>query len=180
MSNAVGRRYAKALFELSMESKSIDKVSKSLEELMAQMEASSDMKDFVSSPLYAREQKLAFINEFAKKSKLEKTVANTLAVMAKNGRLDSIPEMAQAYKDMVAAQNDEIVADVTSAKELTAAQKKNLASVLKSKVGKDVAINTHVDPDILGGLIVNIGSTMIDNSLKGKLSKLHNAMKEVG
>ncbi len=180
MSNAVGRRYAKALFELSKEGKSVDKVSQSLSELLGYLEVSSDMQNFVSTPLYAREHQREAILAIAKKAKLNPLVANTLGLMAQKGRLGDIEAMVSAFQDLVNAEQDEVVVEVTSAKELTATQSKKLASTLKDKLGKDVTINAKVDPEILGGLVVNIGSTMIDNSVKGKLSKLHNAMKEVG
>ncbi len=138
------------------------------------------MRNFVSTPVYAREHKKTAILEVVKKGKFESILGNTLGVMAMNGRLQELPAMIRAFRDLVSNENSEIVAEVTSAKKLTAAQTKQLADVLKSKMGKDVVIQAEVDPEILGGLVINIGSMMIDNSLKGKLSKLRNSMKEVG
>ncbi len=183
MSDAVGRRYAKALFELAKENKSLDKVAKSLNELsysLDEVDGSADLRDFVNSPLYSRDEQVSVIREIAKKAKYDGLVSNTLAVMASRGRLNVIPGMISAFFDMMNAENDEVIATVTSVKKMTAAQTKKLAEVLKTKVGKDVTIHSEVDPDILGGLTISIGSTLIDNSLKGKLSKLRNTMKEVG
>ncbi len=180
LSNAVGRRYAKALFELSKEGKSVDKVSQGLAEILGYLKESPEMQNFVSSPLYARDQQRDAIRAVVEKAKLDPLLSNTLGLMAEKGRLGDIDGMAAAFAELVSAEQDEVVVEVTSAKELTAAQSKKLASTLKEKLGKDVTISASVDPEILGGLVVNIGSTMIDNSVKGKLSKLHNAMKEVG
>ncbi len=180
LSNAVGRRYAKALFELAKEAGSTSKVSKSLEGFSVLLEENAELKDFVASPIYSREQQSGAIREIAKKAGMDELASKTLGAMAQNGRLGASSAMIEEFNAMVNAENEEIIANVTSAEAMSAAQKKKLAEVLKSKVGKDVKINETVDPDILGGLVVNIGSMMIDNSLQGKLSKLHNAMKEVG
>lgn len=180
MSNAVGRRYAKALFELSKEGKSLDQVSKNLDDLSDALDASPELQNLVNSPVISRAQKASAIAAISKKAGFETVVAHTLGVMAQNGRLAELPATIRAFAEFKSAENDELIAEVVSAKEMSADQTKKLASVLKAKMGKDVALQTRVDPEILGGLVINIGSTMIDNSLKGKLSKLHNAMKEVG
>ena len=105
---------------------------------------------------------------------------NTLALMGQKRRLFVLPQLVADLRDRIAAEKGEMTADVTSATKLTAAQAKKLAEVLKSKVGKDVKLNATVDESLIGGLIVKLGSTMIDTSVKAKLASLQNAMKEVG
>jgi F-type H+-transporting ATPase subunit delta len=107
-------------------------------------------------------------------------LANTLALMASNRRLFVVPQLVSALRARIAAEKGEVTADVTSAVAMTAAQAQALAASLKAKVGKDVKLNTTVDESLIGGLIVKLGSTMIDTSVKARLAALQNAMKEVG
>jgi len=114
------------------------------------------------------------------KSKISGLVGNFIRVIAKNRRLFVMPEMLSAFRRLVADHKGEASAEVTVAKALTAAQTKGLKAALKSVVGKDVAIDATVDPSLLGGMIVKVGSRQIDTSLRTKLSSLKLALKEVG
>lgn len=105
---------------------------------------------------------------------------NVLALMASKRRLFVLPQMINRLRDQIAEEKGEVTAEVVSAVKLTAAQSKELASTLKAKVGKDVKINATVDESLIGGLVVKVGSKMIDTSIRSKLNSLQNAMKEVG
>ncbi len=106
--------------------------------------------------------------------------ANTLALMAEKRRLLQLPQLVAKLLDLIAAEKGEMTAEVTAARALTAAQSKKLAETLKARVGKTVKLKTTVDETLIGGLVVKLGSTMIDTSVKAKLAALQNAMKEVG
>jgi ATP synthase F1 delta subunit len=116
----------------------------------------------------------------AAKMGLSELMANTLALMASKRRLFVLPHLVANVKARIAVEKGEMTAEVTSATKLTAAQAKKLAETLKAKVGKTIKLNTTVDESLIGGLIVKLGSTMIDTSVKAKLAALQNAMKEVG
>ena len=180
LSNAIGHRYAKALFDLSKEAKSLKAVESQVEELSALVASDASFADFLQSPLVGREEQSAVMAAISKKAKFAPELANTLALMADKRRLPVVGQMAEAFKVLAAEERSELVADVTSAVKLSAAQSKALAETLKAKMGKSVTLNTTIDESLIGGLVVKMGSTMIDSSVKGKLSKLHNAMKEVG
>ena len=121
-----------------------------------------------------------YYTDVAAKMGLSDLMANTLALMAGNRRLFVLPHLIVDLKARIAVENGEMTADVTSATKLSAAQAKKLAETLKASVGKTVKLNTTVDESLIGGLIVKLGSTMIDTSVKAKLAALQNAMKEVG
>jgi len=123
---------------------------------------------------------MTYIPTIGKKMKLTPIVANTLGLMAENRRLFVLPQLASTVKGMIADEKGEVTAEVTAAKKLTKAQSDKLAKTLKATVGKDVKVNVSVDESLIGGLIVKVGSKMIDSSIKSKLSNLQNAMKEVG
>ena len=111
---------------------------------------------------------------------LSAVMTNTLSLMASKRRLFVVPQLVQALREKIAEEKNEVTADVVSAKALTQTQSKKLAETLKARVGKDVTINATVDESLIGGLIVKVGSKMIDTSIRSKLSSLQNAMKEVG
>ena len=180
MSNAAARRYAKALFELANEGKSLKTVESQVDELAGAIEGSDELSSFIASPLASREVAENVISSIAKKAKFHDLLTNTLKVMVQKGRMSLIPEMIVAFRELAAQARDELVAEVISAKALTKAQEKKLADTLKAKMGKAVAIENIIDESLIGGLVVKMGSIMIDSSVKGKLSKLHNVMKEVG
>jgi len=179
-SAGVAARYATALFDLAKEAKKLPAVEKDLDALADALDASDDLSAMISSPVHTRDELQAAITAVAKKMKLSPLVTNTLGVMGAKGRLFVLPGLITSVKHMIADEKGEITAEVTSAKKLTATQSKNLAATLKKTVGKDVVINATVDETLIGGLIVKVGSKMIDSSIRSKLSNLQNAMKEVG
>lgn len=178
--SGVAERYAGSLFELARESKSVDGVEKDLSKVEALIAGSDELKRLIASPVFSAEEQFRAIGAVADKAGIKGLVGNFLRVVARNRRLFAVPGMIAAFRTIAAASRGEVSAEVTSAHALDAAQKKELTAALKQVAGKDVAIAVTVDPSILGGLIVKIGSRQIDTSLKTKLNSLKLALKEVG
>ena len=170
-------RYATALFELARDSKAIDAVEKSMSAVAKAVGESADLKALTTNPVLTRADAKKAIAAVAKAMKLDPLSAKTLGVLADNRRLGETVAVARAYTALAAAHRGEVTAEVTSAHTLSAAQMKALSAKLKARVGSDVAIQTKVDPSLLGGLTVRIGSQMIDNSIKTRLNTLAAAMK---
>lgn len=179
LTSGVAIRYAGSLLELAEEAKAIDAVEKDLTSFEAMLADSADLRRLVESPAFTADEQLAAITALVKKAKFKPLTANFMQVIAQNRRLFAISGIIEAYRAAVAEKKGLVSADVTSAKALTAAQEKELKATLKSVAGKDVSVNVTVDPAILGGLVVKMGSRMIDTSLKTKLSSLKLALKEV-
>ncbi len=179
VSGAAGR-YATALFEIAQEANKLEAVEADLGALSAALGESAELRDLISSPVYSREEQGAAMAKIAVAMGLGGEVANTVALMAANRRLPVLPQVIAAVQALAADARGEVKADVTAAKALTKAQQEKLAKVLKESVGKDVTINMSVDESLIGGLVVKMGSKMIDTSVASKLSNLQNAMKEVG
>jgi F-type H+-transporting ATPase subunit delta len=178
--SGVAERYASSLFELALESGTIDAVAADLNRFQAMIDDSSDLKRLVQSPVFTAEDQVNAISAIAQKAGLNALVLNFLKVVASNRRLFAVPGMVAAYRQIVAAHKGEITADVTSAHALSAEQETELKAALKGVTGKEVSISVTVDPSLLGGLIVKVGSRQIDTSLRTKLSTLKLALKEVG
>ena len=170
-------RYATALFELARDANSINAVEKSMRAIAQAVRESADLKALTSNPVLSRSDAKKAIAAVAKAMKLDALTAKTLGVLADNRRLNETAAVARAFSTLAAAHRGEVTAEVTSAHALSAAQTKALLASLKSRVGSTVAIQTKVDPSLLGGLTVKIGSQMIDNSIKTRLNTLANAMK---
>jgi F-type H+-transporting ATPase subunit delta len=134
----------------------------------------------IASPVVSRDNQSRAIAAIAAKMGLGTLMANTLALMADKRRLFVLPQFLAALADRIAQEKGEVTAEVTAARALSAAQSKKLAETLKARVGKTVKLKTTVDESLIGGLVVKLGSTMIDTSVKAKLAALQNAMKEVG
>jgi len=170
-------RYATALFDLAVEAKTLDAVAASLATLKGALAESADLKAMTTSPMVSRTAAAAGIKCVAESLKLDTLTRNFLGVLAKNRRLAALPAIIRDFNALVAARRGEISARVTSAHALSAAQQKALAAKLKAGLGRDVALDITVDPAILGGLIVRVGSRMIDSSLKTRLDSLGQALK---
>ena len=173
-------RYAIALFEIAREANKLAAVESDLDSLQAALDESAELRDVISSPLLSREEQGKAMRALTDKMGLGAEVANTVALMAENRRLNTLPEMIAQVKALAADDRGEVSAEVTAAKALTDKQSTALAAALKKSVGKDVNVNVTVDKDLIGGLIVKVGSAMVDSSLRSKLNNLQNAMKEVG
>jgi F-type H+-transporting ATPase subunit delta len=180
MSTGIAARYAAAIFDLAKEGKALAALESDIDALDAALTESADLRTMISSPLISREQQGDAIVAIAKKMKLSTLTTNSLALMASKHRLFVMPQLIAELREMIAAEKGEVTAEVTSATPLTAAQTDKLIASLKARVGKDVKLKTTVDESLIGGLVVKLGSMMIDTSIRAKLAGLKNAMKEVG
>jgi len=180
ISSGIAERYAAAIFEILQENNNLSDLETSVETLAGALTESEDLRAVISSPIVSRADQEAAIIAVSEKLGLVDGMRNALALMAQKRRLFVLPQLVAQLRAMIAENKGEVTADVVTAKALTKAQTEKLAAALKSSVGKDVKINAAVDKDIIGGLIVKVGSKMIDTSIRSKLSSLQNAMKEVG
>lgn len=178
--SGVAERYASSLFELALEQDAVDAVTADLGRFQAMIDESAELKRLVASPVFSAEDQLKAVAALCAKAGIGGLVGNFLKVVTSNRRLFAVPGMIAAYRQIVARHRGEITADVTSAHALTAAQQDELKAALHAVTGKTVAIAVTVDPSILGGLVVKVGSRQIDTSLRTKLSTLKLALKEVG
>ena len=180
ISLGIASRYASALFDLAKESSALKALEADVAALGETLAASEDLRNMIGSPVVSREDQGKAIAAIGAKLGLSALTANTLALMADKRRLFVLPQLVANLTDRIAAEKGEVTAEVTAARALTAAQSKKLAETLKASVGKTVKLKTTVDESLIGGLVVKLGSTMIDTSVKAKLAALQNAMKEVG
>lgn len=180
ISAGIAGRYATAVFELAKEGKGLKALESDIEALGAALDESADLRNLISSPLYSRDEQAAAILAVARKMKLSPVVTNALGLMASHRRLFVLPQFLKAVAGMIADEKGEVTAEVTVATPLTKTQEGKLAETLKKSVGKTVKLKTTVDEGLIGGLIVKVGSKMIDTSIRSKLAALQNAMKEVG
>jgi F-type H+-transporting ATPase subunit delta len=178
--SGVAERYAKALFDLALEEKSLAEVEAGLAQFLALIHESADLRRLVKSPVFSAGDQSRAVAAVLDRAGIGGTVANFIKVTAANRRLFIVPDAITAFQRLAARQRGETAGEVTSAEPLTDAQLTALKAALKSALGKDVALQTNVDPSLIGGLIVKVGSRMIDGSLRTKLNSLKLAMKEVG
>ncbi|MHB1101883.1 MAG: F0F1 ATP synthase subunit delta [Devosia sp.] len=176
----IARPYAAALYDLARGDKIIDAVETGLASIAQLADESADFARFLRSPVIGADVKAATINSILAQAKVHPTVANFVRVVARNGRLFALPAIITSFRALAAEGRGEIAAEVTSAAPLSRSQLSDLAQTLKRKIGKTVTLNEHVDPSLIGGLVVKVGSRMIDSSLKTKLTAMKIAMKEVG
>jgi len=180
ISFGIAGRYASAIFEIAKENKSLSDLEANLTDLAAALDASADLRELISSPVISRSEQGNAIAAIGKKMGLILVLQNGLSLMAEKRRLFVLPQLVTQLRSMIADHRREITADVTSATALSKAQADKLAKTLKARMGKDVKINATVDESLIGGLIVKVGSKMIDTSIRSRLNSLQNAMKEVG
>ncbi len=170
-------RYAKALFELAREAKAIDTVEASLATVRAAIDGSADFATLTTSPLIGRADAARAVAAVAAVLKLDRTTTSFLGVLAENRRLAVLPQVIRAFRALAAHFRGETTAEVASAHALSDDQVTALKQALRQRVGRDVAVDLTVDPSLLGGLVVRIGSQMIDSSIKTRLNSLAHAMK---
>ena len=180
ISSGVAGRYATALFELAREQDALDKVAKKLNRFEEALDASADLVRLVKSPVFSAEEQGKALAAILEELKIEGLTANFLLLVAKNRRLFAAPDMSRGFRAMLARYRGEASASVVSASKLTEAQATALKQALKAALGKEVMLEERVDPSLLGGLVVKVGSRMVDTSLRTKLNSLKVAMKEVG
>lgn len=170
-------RYASALFDLARDERQIDSVSRSLDSLGQALADSGEFAQLVASPLVDRAEASRTFAAVADEVKLDPITANFLQVLARNGRKGQLAQVIRLFRRLAAEHRGETTAEIVSAHPLSDGQMAALEGKLKARAGRDVTIDARTDPDILGGLIVRMGSEMIDASLKTKLNRLAQAMK---
>jgi len=172
-------RYATALFELALENKAVDKVKKDLEQFDELVQDNPDLQRLVRSPVFGADEQLKALGAILDKAGIKGTAANFLRVITTNRRLFAVRDMIRAYRALVAGHKGEVTAQITVANKLTEKNLDALKSALKSVTGsKNVDLDVKVEPAIIGGIVVKLGSRMIDSSLRTKLNAIKFAMKE--
>ena len=178
--SGVSGRYATALFSIAVEDKTLDTLEKDLNKLrQIFVEASGSLQSLIVSPLHRRTEQEKAIGLVADKIKLSINTANLLALMARKRRLNLIPKVISDLAYLLEEQRGEMRVEVVSATALTKKQQGNLESMLEKLVGKKIKLGVQVNKAVIGGLIVKLGSRMIDSTVRSKLLKLQNIMKEV-
>jgi F-type H+-transporting ATPase subunit delta len=173
----VGGRYAQALFDLASDEKQVSAVEADLKSLKTALADSQDLRVLVNSPAFSAEDKAKGLAAIAVKAKFNPTTRKFLGLLAANGRASSLASVITGYEDLSAKARGAVSARVTTAVPLSAAQAKGVAAALRQTLGKDPEIQTRVDPAILGGIKVQVGSRLFDASLKSKLDSLKFALK---
>lgn len=180
ISTGIAARYATAMFELAQEEGALDALEADVAALEAATAESAELRDLISSPVYGRGETEAAIGGVADAMGLNAITGNTLRLMASKRRLFVLPALLRALRERIAEHKGEVTADVVSAKALTKEQSQKLQKALSASVGREVQLNATVDESLIGGLVVKVGSKMIDTSIRAKLNTLQNTMKEVG
>nr|WP_221237048.1 F0F1 ATP synthase subunit delta [Roseospira goensis] len=173
-------RYAAALHELAEETRVTDEVARDLKVLQDMLGESDDLRRFIASPVIARADHETGILALADRVGVCATTRNFLGLVARKGRLAALPGMILAFQRELAKRRGELTAQVVTARPLDDAQSASLAARLKQVVGNEVAIDARVDPALLGGMVVRLGSRMVDSSLRAQLQRLSLSMKGVG
>ena len=173
-------RYAVALFEIAEEEKSLDRVADELAGLASLLSDNEDLQQITTSPIISLANKSAAMAALVKAGNFSKTVENFIGVVTNNRRLDQLNNIINEFNRMLSHHRGEVNASVVTAYKLDKKQLDALSKKLKSMVGSDVNVETEVDETLLGGMVVRLGSRMIDSSLKTKLANLEATMKEVG
>jgi F-type H+-transporting ATPase subunit delta len=176
----VAGRYATALFELANEQNKLDEVDRDLSKFQAMLDGSEDLGRLVASPAFAAEDQERALKAVMDWASIGATTGNFLRVVARNRRLAAAGDMVKTFRTLLARHRGEVVAEVKSAVPLSEDQIAALKAMLKAPDAKDIRLDTKVDPSLLGGLVVRIGSRMFDSSLKTKLSNLKVVLKGTG
>lgn len=177
ISSIVFTRYAGALVDLAEQAKSVDKVQGDLSALDNMISNSPELAEIVNSPLVSQSKQANAIDAIAAKSKFNKLTSNFLAVLVQNRRLDALSGIIKAYKRIIAKKSGLIEVSLETSVKLTAAQSKEFQKNIEKALGSSVSIEEKVTPEIMGGVIVTIGSYMIDDSVRRKLERLGVALK---
>jgi F-type H+-transporting ATPase subunit delta len=180
ISTGIAGRYAQAVFDLARDEGMLPAVEADLGTLEAALHDSADLRALIASPIYSREEQGAAIAALGQAMGLSPVFRNVLGLMAQKRRLFVLPQLLQSLRDRLSEARGEVSAEVVSAQPLSAEQQARLADTLSAQAGKAVRLQTRVDPSLIGGLVVRLGSRMIDTSIRAKLGQLQNMMKEVG
>ncbi|MBI1301844.1 MAG: ATP synthase F1 subunit delta [Alphaproteobacteria bacterium] len=177
-STVISSRYAGVLADLAEDQKSVSKIQKDVEALIQITKESDDFRTFISSPLMSKGQQAEGMKAIAKKAKLQTLTQNFLNVLIDNGRLNALESILRTFQDVMAKRSGEIKVQIQTAEKLTAAQEKNVAKKISKAIGSDVLVEAQVSPEILGGMIVTVGSYMVDDSVRRKLERLGSVLKQ--
>jgi F-type H+-transporting ATPase subunit delta len=175
----LAERYATALFALAEERRTLDAVASDLATLKGLLAESADLRRLIRSPVIAREAQAKAVAALAERAALQQVTRNFLGLLARNRRLFALPEMIRHYLATLAARRGEVTAEIAVAQELSVAQRERITSELARAAGQKVSLDIRIDPDLLAGLTVRLGSRLVDASLKHKLHRLEMAMKGV-
>jgi F-type H+-transporting ATPase subunit delta len=178
--SGVAQRYASALFELARDEGQLDAVATDLDGFGKLLDESEDLTRLVRSPVFTAEEQTRAVAAILDKAGIKSLAANLIKVAAANRRLFAVPQMIVGYRQMLAKERGEISASVTSAETLSDSQVAAVKAALMDAMGKDVLLDQNVDPALIGGLVIQVGSRMIDTSLRTKLNAMKYAMKEAG
>ncbi len=176
--SGVAERYASALFELARDTSSLETVESDLKAFREMLKDSDELRRLVVSPVFSAEDQENAIGAIAEKAEITGLVGNFVRLLARNRRLFVLPGAITGFMNMLADHRGEVTAEVVSARKLSDEHLADLQNSLKASLGKDPAIEATVDPSILGGLIVKVGSQMIDTSLRTKLNSVTTRLKE--
>ena len=179
MMASMAARYAAALFELAKEQKQLDQVERDVRTFQSLLEGSADLARLVRSPVISAEAQARALEAVLARAGISGFTGNFLKLIVRNRRLFAVGDMLRGFLSLLARERGEVSADVASAHPLSDEQMQVLADSLKASIGRNVQIRTRVDPNLLGGLIVKVGSKMIDSSLRTKLNNLKVAMKGI-
>lgn len=175
--NEIAGRYATALFDLADDQKQLDAVAEDLRQIEAALDESVELSDFVRSPIASRDEQQKAMTAVLDKMEVSQLTKNFVGYVAANRRLFALRAMIRGYLEELAKRRGEVTAEVTSAKELTKTRLTAIERSLKQALGSKVAVKHSVNPDLIGGLIVKVGSRMVDSSVSTQLQKLKLAMK---
>jgi len=178
--SGVAGRYATALFELALEEKAVETVERDLNRFASALDAVEDLRRLVRSPVFTADEQERAIAAILEQMEIEGLTANFLKLIARNRRLFAAPDMIKAFRALLARHRGQTSAEVTSALPLSEGQLRALQTALKAALHKEIQLDQKVDATLLGGLVVKVGSRMIDSSLRTKLNSLKQTMKEVG
>ncbi len=174
--NLIATRYVSALLDMAEKEKLTEQVEKDLQELSAMIKESADLQALINNPLMNREQQRDGILAIAENAKLQKLTGNFLGVIADNRRLTALPQIIKAFQDELRQRRGEVEAKVETAFALSPAQTDALQKQLSKTMGTNVTLDVEVNKDLLGGMVVTVGSRMIDDSVRRKLERLQRTM----
>ncbi|MEO0611865.1 MAG: F0F1 ATP synthase subunit delta [Pseudomonadota bacterium] len=178
LTSGIAERYAAAFFDLAQEHKALDDAEKDLAALKTTIAGAPDLLSFIKSPVYSHEDQEKAIAALADKADFAPLTANFLKLIARNQRLFALPNIIKAFEQALARHRGEVSAEATTAVALSDEQARRLRQEIETLVGQAVNLQTNVDASLLGGMVVKVGSKMIDSSLKTKLNRLQSVMKE--
>jgi F-type H+-transporting ATPase subunit delta len=170
-------RYANAVFELAAEERGIDRVAADFQTLKVYLQQSPELLRLVRSPVFSREEQARGMEAVLARAGTGDLTRKLVLLLAQKRRLFALADVIRAFEQLLARHRGEVAAEVTSARELSAAELSELRNMLKDKLGREPRITAHVDPRLLGGLVLKVGSRMIDSSVRTKLDSLRAAMK---